>query len=67
MIDSQLSDGREWIFDTISPSLADVSVFFVFNWIKKGENIDDLYDKSRFPHTIQVSIVHLWNLCVSLS
>jgi hypothetical protein len=57
-IEGQLSDGREWLFDTVSPSLADVSVFAVLDMIRQNEDIkDDIFDKSRFPNIIQVGLI----------
>lgn len=53
-MEEQLSDGREWLFDTEQPSLADVSVYFPYDWIKWKK---DLFDTSKFPHAIQVSLL----------
>ncbi|KAF7977663.1 hypothetical protein HWV62_3100 [Athelia sp. TMB] len=50
LVEEQLSDGREWLFDTEQPSLADVSVYFPYDWIKWKK---DLFDTSKFPHAIQ--------------
>ncbi|KAH8827584.1 hypothetical protein DL96DRAFT_1599528 [Flagelloscypha sp. PMI_526] len=35
LIEEQLADGREWMMNTVTPSLADFSVFFVMNWLRK--------------------------------
>ncbi|KAL0581249.1 hypothetical protein V5O48_000837, partial [Marasmius crinis-equi] len=53
-IEQQLQDDREWLLDTISPSLADLSVHFIYAWIKKmpwfdPAIVDSLLDKGRFP------------------
>lgn len=56
MVEEQLSDGREWLFDTEQPSFADISVYFPYDWIKWRK---DLFDASKFPHAIQVSPISL--------
>lgn len=33
VLEAQLKDGREWLFDTVSPSLADISLYFVVEWL----------------------------------
>jgi hypothetical protein len=47
-------DGREWLFDTELPSLADISVYFIYSWIqlfwKKG-----LFDTQKFPKSLEVN------------
>ena len=54
MVEEQLSDSREWLFDTELPSLADVSVHFVFAWGRSIKGTDSLFDAKRVPRTIQV-------------
>ncbi|KAK7049553.1 hypothetical protein VNI00_005584 [Paramarasmius palmivorus] len=53
LIEEQLVDGREWLFDTESPSLADVAVHFVYNWIRPMKNVKPLFDESRFPNALK--------------
>lgn len=52
LLEEQLSDGREWLFDTELPSLADISVYFIYSWIqlfwKKG-----LFDTQKFPKSLE--------------
>jgi hypothetical protein len=54
LLEEQLSDGREWLFDTELPSLADISVYFIYSWIqlfwKKG-----LFDTQKFPKSLEVN------------
>jgi hypothetical protein len=33
-LESQLSDGREWLFDTEQPSLADISIYLIYAWAR---------------------------------
>jgi hypothetical protein len=49
-----LSDGREWLFDTELPSLADVSVHFVYAWIKPFRGVESLFDAGTFPKSLEV-------------
>ncbi|KAJ7498962.1 hypothetical protein FB451DRAFT_1203674 [Mycena latifolia] len=53
LVEEQLSDGREWLFDTELPSLADVSVHFIYNWIKPFPGVDSLLDASTFPRSLE--------------
>ncbi|KAF7332168.1 Glutathione S-transferase [Mycena kentingensis (nom. inval.)] len=53
LVEEQLSDGREWLFDTTLPSLADISVHFVFAWLKGFKGTETLLDSQVFPKSIQ--------------
>ncbi|KAJ7853646.1 hypothetical protein B0H14DRAFT_3653591 [Mycena olivaceomarginata] len=53
LIEEQLSDGREWLFDTELPSLADVSVHFVYAWIKPFRGVESLFDAGTFPKSLE--------------
>ncbi|KIK65304.1 hypothetical protein GYMLUDRAFT_70421 [Collybiopsis luxurians FD-317 M1] len=53
LIDEQLQDGREWLFDTELPSLADLGVEFVFKWLRGFRNTGSLFDQDRFPHALK--------------
>ncbi|KAF8165381.1 hypothetical protein B0H34DRAFT_236265 [Crassisporium funariophilum] len=53
LIEEQLSDSREWLFDTESPSLADISVHFVLAWGKSFRGTEALFDQGRIPLTMQ--------------
>lgn len=50
----QLADGREWLFDTELPSLADISVHFVYAWIKPFRGVESLFDPKTFPKSLEV-------------
>ncbi|KAH9948342.1 hypothetical protein B0H21DRAFT_805801 [Amylocystis lapponica] len=52
LLEEQLADGREWLSDTDSPSLADISVHFIYNWIRTGPFKVDLFDGQKFPNSI---------------
>ncbi|KAH9483070.1 hypothetical protein JR316_0005170 [Psilocybe cubensis] len=53
LIEQQLSDSRQWLFNTVTPSLADVSVHFIFNWARSFKGTEQLFDASRIPLTMQ--------------
>ena len=53
-MEEQLADGREWLFDTETPSLADVSVHFIFSWVSIFRRVKDLFDPKTFPKSIAV-------------
>ncbi|KAF8974318.1 hypothetical protein BDZ97DRAFT_1946033 [Flammula alnicola] len=53
LIEEQLSDDREWLFETELPSLADLSVHFVLAWGRGFKGANALFDKNRVPYTIQ--------------
>ncbi|KAJ6599104.1 hypothetical protein DFH09DRAFT_1130130 [Mycena vulgaris] len=53
LVEEQLSDGREWLFDTELPSFADVSVHFIYSWIKPFTGVDTLLDASAFPRSME--------------
>lgn len=52
-IEEQLNDGREWLFDTVTPGLADISVHFVLAWIKPMPTSASLFDEKRYPNTLK--------------
>jgi len=53
LIEEQLSDDREWLFDTELPSLADVSVHFVYVWAKSFRGVETLFDTNTFPKSLE--------------
>lgn len=53
LIEEQLRDGREWLFDTESPSLADVSVHYIFAWLKTFRPARPLFDETKFPNALK--------------
>ena len=59
MLEEQLSDGREWLMDTESPGLADLSVHYVWEWMlqfRPLRHMKDLFDPTVFPATVAVSL-----------
>lgn len=52
LLEEQLSDDREWLMDTEQPGLADISVHFVFDWVKAFKSLKDIYDAKAFPKTL---------------
>ncbi|KAJ3571432.1 hypothetical protein NP233_g3763 [Leucocoprinus birnbaumii] len=53
LIEEQLSDDRQWLFDTESPSLADISVHFLLAWVNNFRGVESLYDEKQIPRTIK--------------
>ncbi|KAF8195933.1 hypothetical protein K438DRAFT_1719319 [Mycena galopus ATCC 62051] len=53
LILTQLSDGREWLFETDLPSLADVCVHFIFSWIKRLPGAESLFDANTIPKSLE--------------
>ncbi|KAF8915912.1 hypothetical protein CPB85DRAFT_1292377 [Mucidula mucida] len=51
--EEQLGDGREWLFDTTSPSLADVSLHFILSWIKAAPGTESVFDEKKAPRTLK--------------
>lgn len=51
-LEEQLADGREWLFDTDLPSLADLSIYFVYAWVQLFRK-RDLFDTQKFPKSLQ--------------
>jgi glutathione S-transferase len=52
LLEEQLLDDREWLFDTELPSLADISVYFVYAWIQLFWK-KELFDARKFPKSVQ--------------
>ncbi|KAF8655304.1 hypothetical protein AX16_003201 [Volvariella volvacea WC 439] len=53
LVEEQLADDREWLFDTNLPGLADISVYFVLAWLKSFRGLEALFDQSKFPRVLQ--------------
>ncbi|KAG7096997.1 hypothetical protein E1B28_004392 [Marasmius oreades] len=53
LIEEQLKDGREWLFDTELPSLADVAVHFVFDWLRSFPNAGPLFNETKYPNSLK--------------
>lgn len=52
-LEEQLSDGREWVFDTTKPGLADISFYFIYGWAQRFRTAQSLLIAQRFPHVSQ--------------
>lgn len=53
LIEEQLSDGRDWLFDTELPGLADISVHFILAWARSFPGTEVLFDQNQNPHVSQ--------------
>ncbi|KAF9006419.1 hypothetical protein BDQ17DRAFT_1351698 [Cyathus striatus] len=51
LVEEQLSDDREWLFDTELPGLADISVHFMLSWAKGFKSTHSVLDAGSFPFT----------------
>lgn len=56
LIEDQLSDSREWLFDTEGPSLADISVHFIFAWVKSLPAGRAIFNEKLYPNLLLVWI-----------
>ncbi|GJJ08252.1 hypothetical protein Clacol_002462 [Clathrus columnatus] len=52
ILNEQLSDGREWIFDTVTPGFTDVGIYFVLAWIRTFRKTRPVFDSVQFPHAV---------------
>ncbi|KAK7037545.1 hypothetical protein VNI00_011037 [Paramarasmius palmivorus] len=56
LVEEQVEDGREWLFDTERPGLADVAVYWVCAWFRGfGTGLLDGKD-NKYPETLKVSV-----------
>ncbi|KAF4620067.1 hypothetical protein D9613_005226 [Agrocybe pediades] len=61
LVEQQLSDGREWLFDTETPSLADISVHFIVAWACTFDREKAAFDPKQSPLTLQwIDRVSAW-------
>ncbi|ESK92203.1 glutathione s-transferase [Moniliophthora roreri MCA 2997] len=51
LVEEQVADGREWLFDTEGPSLADVAIHWVCEYFKDYDA--SLLDDKKFPCTLK--------------
>ncbi|KAI0346770.1 hypothetical protein BDW22DRAFT_1404543 [Trametopsis cervina] len=52
LIEEQLSDGREWLLDTVQPGLVDIDIHFVHDWLRTFRSVRELYDPAEVPKTL---------------
>ncbi|KAF7355287.1 Glutathione S-transferase [Mycena sanguinolenta] len=54
LLEEQLSDGRDWLFETQTPSLADISVHFLLVWIKhRIPGSETVLDANTIPKLLE--------------
>ncbi len=59
-------DGRTWLMDTETPSLADVSVHYVWEWMQQFRPLrylKDLFEPASIPAT---TAVRRYRVCTGL-
>jgi len=49
LLEEQLDDGRDWLFDTEQPGYADISVHSVYAWILNFRGMKDVLSSTKFP------------------
>ena len=54
LLEKQLADGREWVFDTVAPGYGDFALYGVFGWVIRFR-MKDIFTKEKFPQSISVS------------
>ena len=60
MLEEQLSDGREWVFDTVAPGYCDLSLYFVYGWVINFKGMKDALSTEKFPKSRAVSdFIHM--------
>lgn len=56
LAEEQLYDGRDWLFDTVSPSLADISLHFLYACVAPFPAAKTLFDASKYPKFVAVRL-----------
>ena len=62
LLEEQLKDGREWLFDTSRPGYGDLSAHFFWGWMLKFRGMKDVMSPSKFPYTTKVFFTRETNL-----
>ncbi|EKM59834.1 uncharacterized protein PHACADRAFT_250570 [Phanerochaete carnosa HHB-10118-sp] len=52
LIEEQLADGRQWLLDTESIGLVDVSAQVFFTWARLFKNLREIFSADAFPQTL---------------
>lgn len=52
LIEEQLSDDRQWLMDTETVGLADISAHFLLSWGRGFKNLKEIFDPQTFPKTV---------------
>ncbi|OCH88279.1 hypothetical protein OBBRIDRAFT_827226 [Obba rivulosa] len=52
LLEEQLADGREWLLDTETPSLADISAHIIYDWMKRFKSVRDVYREHKYPRIL---------------
>ncbi|KAG5343094.1 hypothetical protein C0989_000084 [Termitomyces sp. Mn162] len=56
LLEEQLNDGREWLFNSELPSLADITVHFILTWVKKVGWLTRISDYLQSRQTGQAAV-----------
>ncbi|EJD01143.1 uncharacterized protein FOMMEDRAFT_110715 [Fomitiporia mediterranea MF3/22] len=51
LLEEQLSDGREWVFDTVSVGCGDLALYCVYGWIVRFRGMKEVFNDKKFPKT----------------
>jgi len=49
LLEEQLSDGREWLFDTDKAGYGDLSVHFFWSWVVQFRGMKEVLSPNKFP------------------
>lgn len=56
LVEEQLADGRQWLLDTESIGLLDVSAQMFFAWGRSFRVLKELFSAEAYPNTLAVSL-----------
>lgn len=65
MLEEQLADGREWLFDTVKPGLGDIAAYTVYGWVIRFRAVRAAFSSEKFPWSLKVIINLLCHVCIA--
>lgn len=51
LLEEQLGDGREFVFDTEYAGYGDLSIYAVYGWVQRFRGARTALNAEKFPHT----------------
>ncbi|THH11719.1 hypothetical protein EW145_g458 [Phellinidium pouzarii] len=52
LLEEQLADGREWVFDTVAVGYGDISIYAVYGWVIRFRGMREVLIEDKFPNSI---------------